>query len=73
MVKSLGHIGWFWNERVNYLPGIVHKVWMEYEKCYVFQPEDARPTKKRKTEPQGLQASWRLRKQAYPRGLVQTT
>lgn len=38
---------------------------MEYEKCYVFQPEDARPTKKRKTEPQGLHASWRLRQKAY--------
>lgn len=38
---------------------------MEYEKCYVFQLEDARPTKKRKIEPQGLQTSWRLRNKAY--------
>lgn len=38
---------------------------MEYEKCYVFKPEDARTTKRRRTEPQGLQASWNLRKIAY--------
>ena len=38
---------------------------MEYEKCYVFQPEGARPAKKRKTEEHGLHASWRLRKKAY--------
>jgi origin recognition complex subunit 3 len=38
---------------------------MEYEKCYVFQPESARPAKKRKTEEHGLHASWRLRKKAY--------
>lgn len=40
---------------------------MEYEKCYVFQPDDGRATKRRKTEPQGLQASWKLRKLAYER------
>ena len=38
---------------------------MEYEKCYVFQPENARPAKKRKTEDHGLHASWRLREKAY--------
>lgn len=38
---------------------------MEYEKCYVFKPEDARPAKRRRTEPQGLQASWNIRKKAY--------
>ena len=38
---------------------------MEYEKCYVFQPETARPAKKRKTEDRGLHASWQLRKKAY--------
>lgn len=38
---------------------------MEYEKCYVFEPSDTRPAKRRKTEPQGLQASWSTRKQAY--------
>jgi origin recognition complex subunit 3 len=38
---------------------------MEYEKCYVFQPESVRPAKKRKTEAHGLHASWRLRKKAY--------
>lgn len=44
-----------------------HHLPMEYEKCYVFQPEDGRATKRRRTEPQGLQASWKLRKQAYER------
>ncbi|CAK4033407.1 Origin recognition complex subunit 3 [Lecanosticta acicola] len=38
---------------------------MEYEKCYVFEPDDSRPAKRRRTEPQGLQASWNLRKKAY--------
>lgn len=38
---------------------------MEYEKCYVFQPESTRPAKKRKTEEHGLHASWQLRKKAY--------
>ncbi|GAB7364189.1 hypothetical protein MBLNU230_g4740t1 [Neophaeotheca triangularis] len=38
---------------------------MEYEKCYVFEPEDGRSAKRRRTEPQGLQASWGLRKEAY--------
>ncbi|KAK4499501.1 hypothetical protein PRZ48_010016 [Zasmidium cellare] len=38
---------------------------MEYEKCYVFKPEDSRPVKRRKVEPQGLQSSWNLRKEAY--------
>lgn len=39
---------------------------MEYEKCYVFQSEDAlRPTKRRKVDDKGLQASWALRKTAY--------
>lgn len=38
---------------------------MEYERCYVFQPENPRPIKKRKTENQGLHASWNLRKKAY--------
>ncbi|PPJ52926.1 hypothetical protein CBER1_11565 [Cercospora berteroae] len=37
---------------------------MEYEKCYVFEPEEDRPVKRRRTEPQGLQASWNLRKKA---------
>ncbi|KAK4629144.1 Origin recognition complex subunit 3 [Fulvia fulva] len=38
---------------------------MEYEKCYVFQPDDERPTKRRRTEPEGLQASWMVRRKAY--------
>lgn len=38
---------------------------MEYEKCYVFEPEDTRPTKRRKTVVQGLHASWPLRRKAY--------
>jgi origin recognition complex subunit 3 len=38
---------------------------MEYEKCYVYEPESKRPTKRRKTEHQGLHASWKLRHQAY--------
>ncbi|KAK6432006.1 Origin recognition complex subunit 3 [Oleoguttula sp. CCFEE 5521] len=38
---------------------------MEYEKCYVFEPDATRPAKRRKTEPQGLQTSWRLRREAY--------
>nr|OQO30580.1 hypothetical protein B0A51_01206 [Rachicladosporium sp. CCFEE 5018] len=38
---------------------------MEYEQCYVFEPNATRPAKRRKTEPQGLQASWRLRREAY--------
>lgn len=38
---------------------------MEYEKCYVFQPEDSRPAKRRKTALQGLQASWDSRKKAF--------
>ncbi|KAK6433639.1 Origin recognition complex subunit 3 [Oleoguttula sp. CCFEE 5521] len=38
---------------------------MEYEKCYVFEPDATRPAKRRKTEPQGLQASWRLRREGY--------
>jgi len=38
---------------------------MEYEKAYVFQPDDARPTKRRRVEPQGMQATWGLRKKAY--------
>lgn len=38
---------------------------MEYEKCYVFEPEDPRPTKKRRIEPRGLQASWTARRKAY--------
>ncbi|OQN97219.1 hypothetical protein B0A48_16761 [Cryoendolithus antarcticus] len=38
---------------------------MEYEKCYVFEPDATRPAKRRKIEPQGLQASWQLRREAY--------
>ncbi|KAM3419532.1 hypothetical protein BST61_g2873 [Cercospora zeina] len=38
---------------------------MEYEKCHVFEPDEDRPAKRRRTEPQGLQASWSLRKKAY--------
>ncbi|KAI5366133.1 putative origin recognition complex, subunit 3, origin recognition complex subunit 3, winged helix [Septoria linicola] len=38
---------------------------MEYEKCYVFSPDDDRPAKRRRTEPTGLQASWNLRKKTY--------
>ena len=38
---------------------------MEYEKCYVFEPADSRPVKRRRIEPQGLQTSWKTRKQAY--------
>lgn len=38
---------------------------MEYEKCYVIDPLDLRPAKRRKIEPQGLQASWKTRKEAY--------
>ena len=37
---------------------------MEYEKCYVFEP-DTRQAKRRKIEPQGLQSSRKVRKQAY--------
>ena len=41
---------------------------MEYEKCYVFEPEeDPRPTKKRRVESRGLQASWKIRQRAYER------
>jgi origin recognition complex subunit 3 len=38
---------------------------MEYEKAYVYQPDEDRPVKRRRTELQGLQASWPLRKKAY--------
>ena len=38
---------------------------MEYEKCYVFEPSDRRPAKRRKIEPQGLQKSWKTRHGAY--------
>lgn len=38
---------------------------MQYEKCYVYSPEDARPAKRRRVEPQGLQASWGVRHKAY--------
>lgn len=38
---------------------------MEYEKSYVFQPDEMRPTKRRRTEPQGLQASWKTRRQMH--------
>ncbi|OQN99324.1 hypothetical protein B0A48_14301 [Cryoendolithus antarcticus] len=38
---------------------------MEYEKCYVFEPDATRPAKRRKTKPQGLQASWRFRRETY--------
>ena len=38
---------------------------MEYEKCYVFEPENARPSKRRRIAPHGLQASWKLRQAAY--------
>lgn len=37
----------------------------EYEKCFVFEPKDARPVKRRKVEPQSLQASWKTRRRAY--------
>ncbi|KAK5134398.1 hypothetical protein LTR08_006578 [Meristemomyces frigidus] len=40
---------------------------MEYEKAYVFQPENGRPVKRRRIEPQGLQASWQSRRRAYQR------
>ncbi|SMQ50276.1 unnamed protein product [Zymoseptoria tritici ST99CH_3D7] len=38
---------------------------MEYEKCYVFTPEDTRPAKRRKVELSGLQKSWPVREKAY--------
>ena len=38
---------------------------MEYEKCYAFEPEDAPPRKRRRTEPQGLHTSWPHRRKAY--------
>jgi len=38
---------------------------MEYEKCYVYQPDDDRPAKRKRTELQGLQTTWALRKKAY--------
>lgn len=38
---------------------------MEYEKAYVYEPEGQRAAKRRRVEPQGLQASWRLRQEAY--------
>jgi origin recognition complex subunit 3 len=38
---------------------------MEYEKAYVFQPEEVRPAKRRRTEPHGLQISWQTRRAAY--------
>lgn len=38
---------------------------MEYEKCYVYQPDDDRPAKRKRTELQGLQTTWPLRKKAY--------
>ena len=38
---------------------------MEYEKCYVFEPGEGPPAKRRKVEPHGLQASWKKRKEAY--------
>ncbi len=38
---------------------------MEYEKCYVYEPEDHRPAKRRKVEPQGLHGSWNVRREAY--------
>ncbi|KAK5172371.1 Origin recognition complex subunit 3 [Saxophila tyrrhenica] len=38
---------------------------MEYEKCYVYEPEGQGPAKRRQIEPQGLQASWKLRREAY--------
>lgn len=38
---------------------------MEYEKSYLFEPEQVRPAKRRRVEPEGLQASWRVRHAAY--------
>ncbi|KAK5124240.1 hypothetical protein LTR85_001943 [Meristemomyces frigidus] len=38
---------------------------MEYEKAYVFQPEETRPIKRRRVESKGLQASWNSRREAY--------
>lgn len=38
---------------------------MEYERAYIFQPEAPRPAKRRRIEPQGLQASWKSRREAY--------
>lgn len=38
---------------------------MEYEKCYVFEPEYNRSAKRRRINPQGLQASWKVRNEAY--------
>lgn len=38
---------------------------MEFEKCYVFEPKVARPKKRRRVEPTGLQASWPSRREAY--------
>ncbi|KAK0285755.1 Origin recognition complex subunit 3 [Friedmanniomyces endolithicus] len=40
---------------------------MEYEKVYVFKPEAERPVKRRRVEPQGLQTSWRRRRQVFDR------
>ena len=41
---------------------------MEYEKCYVFEPEHPRPTKRRRVESQGLQSSSVVRHEAYRKG-----
>jgi hypothetical protein len=38
---------------------------MEYEKCYVFEPERPRAAKRRKIERHGLQTSWPVRHAAY--------
>ncbi|KAK5695202.1 Origin recognition complex subunit 3 [Elasticomyces elasticus] len=40
---------------------------MEYEKAYMFQPANDRPAKRRRIEPQGLQASWKQRRLAFDR------
>lgn len=44
---------------------------MHHDKCYVFQPEDARPTKRRRTEARGLHASWPIRRRAYEKAWQQ--
>lgn len=45
---------------------------MEYEKCYVFEPEDVRPAKRRKLEPQGLHKSWAHRQKLYEKAWQST-
>lgn len=38
---------------------------MEYERCDIFQPDDGRAAKRRRTNTQGLHASWDFRRKVY--------